>query len=115
MSKKVMFIEFIEDLLKETNKEFPEELKSYWDILREKGDKEKPLFTDNGKLVLKYMQDHPENELLKAKDIADGLFISSRTVSGAIRKLVTDGFVEKVATDPVVYTITNKGKTVEIN
>jgi predicted transcriptional regulator len=51
----------------------------------------------------------------KARDIAEGLFISSRAVSGAMRKLVTDGFVEKLGADPVVYTITEKGKNVTIN
>ena len=53
-------------------------------------------------------------EMAKAKDIGEGLFISSRAVSGAIRKLVTDGFVEKVGENPVLYSITEKGKTVEI-
>ena len=53
-------------------------------------------------------------ESWKARDIAEGLFISSRTVSGAIRKLVNDGFVEKNGKDPVVYTITEAGKTIEI-
>jgi hypothetical protein len=32
-----------------------------------------------------------------------------------MRKLVTDGFGEKVGQDPVVYAITEKGKTIEIN
>ena len=50
----------------------------------------------------------------KAKDIAEGLFISSRGVSGAMRKLVTDGYVEKVGQDPVIYSLTEKGKIVEI-
>lgn len=50
----------------------------------------------------------------KAKDIAEGLFVSSRTVSGSIRKLVTDGFVEKVSQDPVIYSITEKGKNINI-
>jgi DNA-binding PadR family transcriptional regulator len=27
-----------------------------------------------------------------------------------MRKLTTDGFVEKVGSDPVIYTITEKGK-----
>ena len=50
----------------------------------------------------------------KARDIAEGLFISSRTVSGAMRKLVTDGFCEKVGADPVVYALTEKGKNYNI-
>ena len=50
----------------------------------------------------------------KAKDIGEGLFISSRAVSGAIRKLVADGYVEKIGQDPVVYSLTEKGKTITI-
>ena len=38
------------------------------------------------------------------------MFVSSRTVSGTLRKLVTDGFCEKIGQDPVIYTITEKGK-----
>lgn len=72
--------------------------------------KEKPVLTDNGKLVLRYMQEHTDNALWKSKDVAEGLFVSSRTVSGAMRKLVTDGFCEKVSEEPVVYTLTEKGK-----
>ena len=41
--------------------------------------------------------------------------VSSRSVSGAIRKLVNDGFVEKVSTDPVLYSITTKGIEVTID
>ena len=72
--------------------------------------KDKPVLTDNGKLILKFLQENTENTMWKSKDIAEGLFISSRTVSGAIRKLVTDEFVEKVSQEPVIYTITEKGK-----
>ena len=50
----------------------------------------------------------------KSRDIAEGLFIASRAVSGAMRKLVTDGYVEKVGQDPVVYTLTELGKNIEI-
>ncbi len=50
---------------------------------------------------------HPEQ---KAKDIAEGLMMSSRRVSGSIRKLVTDGYVEKIGQDPVIYALTEKGK-----
>ena len=50
-----------------------------------------------------------------AKAIAEGMGVSSRSVSGAIRKLVNDGFVEKVSTDPVLYSITAKGIEVTID
>ena len=75
---------------------------------------EKPVLTDGGKKILKYMQECGI-PALKAKDIAEGLFISSRGVSGSLRKLVTDGFCEKVGQDPVVYTLTEKGKNFVID
>ena len=75
--------------------------------------KEKPLLSDNGKLILKFMQTTMEKG--KAKDIAEAMFISSRSVSGAMRKLVTDGFVEKIGEDPIIYCITEKGRNIEID
>jgi predicted transcriptional regulator len=37
--------------------------------------------------------------------------ISSRGASGTLRKLVNDGFCEKLGQDPVIYSLTEKGKT----
>jgi DNA-binding MarR family transcriptional regulator len=116
MSKKQEFIEFIELVLNENKiDELPENVRLYWDAFRGVGENgEKPLFTDNGKLILKFLQEHRETPMWKARDIAEGLFISSRAVSGAMRKLVTDGFVEKVGQDPVIYSITDNGKNIDI-
>jgi Mn-dependent DtxR family transcriptional regulator len=36
-------------------------------------------------------------------------------VSGAMRKLVTDGYVEKVGESPVIYMLTEKGKNITID
>jgi predicted transcriptional regulator len=75
---------------------------------------DKPIITDNGKIILDYMQ-KTDMPMMKAKDIGDGLMISSRKVSGSLRKLVTDGFVEKVGQDPVIYALTEKGKNFKID
>ena len=111
-----LFIKYVNELITAAPNVQPNEDASlYWSAfcgLDENG--EKPMFTDNGKLILKYMQDHPETSSFKAKDIGEGLFISSRAVSGAIRKLVTDGYVEKIGQDPVIYTLTEQGKNKEI-
>lgn len=121
MTKKEAFIKVIQteifdrpDIYSENYPDLWEDVCMYWDALKGKAETEKPMFTDNGKLILKYLQQHSETPMWKAKDIGEGLFISSRTVSGAIRKLVTDGFVEKVGQDPVIYVITEKGKNIEI-
>ena len=93
----------------------PDEVKEFYDILRSQQDKhiDKPLFTETGLQILEYLKTQDARSL-KAKDIADGMEISSRKVSGSIRKLVTDGFVEKYGANPVVYTLTEKGKNFDI-
>lgn len=93
----------------------PDEVKEFYDILRSQQDKhiDKPLFTETGLQILEYLKAQDARSL-KAKDIADEMEISSRKVSGSIRKLVTDGFVEKYGANPVVYTLTEKGKNFDI-
>ena len=116
MSKKQEFIDYVESLMRgqEEPLEMSENVKIYWEAFKGKEEVEKPLFTDNGKLILQHMKDHLDVPLWKPRDIAEGLFISSRAVSGAIRKLVSDGYVEKVGQEPVIYTLTEKGKNIEI-
>lgn len=117
MSKKQEFIEYVEAVIRgqEEPLEMTENVRLYWEAFKGKEEAEKPLFTDNGKLILQHMKDNTNIPMWKAKDVAEGLFISSRAVSGAMRKLVTDGYVEKVGQDPVVYTLTKKGINTEIN
>ena len=117
MSKKQEFISYVKDLMDATS-EYPvpmsEDARLYWEAFCGTTEAEKPVFTDNGKLILKWMQENTSDPMLRAKDIAEGLFINSRAVSGAMRKLVTDGFVEKLGENPVIYSITEKGKNIKI-
>ena len=112
MISKKEFIEFIDENLMNV-KTIPDEIAEYWSSFKGK-EEEKPLFTDNGKLILKYLQDNSDVSMFKAKDVGEGLYISSRAVSGAMRKLVADGYVEKIGQNPVVYALTEKGKNIEI-
>ena len=114
MTKKDEFIKYVEDLIDGNHYEMSENVRLYWEAFKGKVEEDKPLFTDNGKLILQYLQDNQSTPMWKAKDIAEGMFVSSRTVSGAMRKLVSDGYVEKVGQDPVIYSLTEKGKAVEI-
>ena len=117
MTKKQKFIEAIDDAFfsKVDLSELDPDIVSYWEAFKGKDEAEKPLFTDNGRLIFKYLQDHlTDMPMGKARDIGEGLFISSRAVSGAIRKLVSDGYVEKIGQDPVVYSLTDKGKNIVI-
>ena len=115
MTKKDEFIKYVEDLIDGNHYEMSENVRLYWEALKGKVEEDKPIFTDNGKLILQYLKDHQETPMWKARDIAEGLFISSRAVSGAMRKLVSDGFVEKVGQDPVMYALTDAGRNIKIN
>lgn len=124
MTKKEIFLSYIDKLIdndidekifKSYNEEEQQAISSYLNALVETDTSkpDKPALTDNGKLILQFLQGEDE-KFFKAKDIADSIAVSSRMVSGAIRKLCSDGFVEKMGKDPVLYQITEKGKNFEI-
>ena len=115
MTKKDEFIKYVEDLIDGNHYEMSENVRLYLEALKGKVEEDKPIFTDNGKLILQYLKNHQETPMWKARDIAEGLFISSRAVSGAMRKLVSDGFVEKVGQDPVMYALTDAGRNIKID
>ena len=126
MSKKERFIELVKFLMEDSNfRDLDDDEKQsmwgdaldFWNGLQMSEDNSKPKFTENGKLVLKYMQENREvfNNLFKAKEIGEGLGISSRTASGAMRKLVNDLYIEKIGENPVVYSLTDKGINVNVN
>ena len=91
---------------------------AYFNAFKSTQDKkaDKPQFTDNGKLILKAMIENNEERanMFSAKQIAEYAFITSRQVSGAIRKLVTDGYCEKVGQDPIIYSLTDLGKQIDV-
>ena len=71
---------------------------------------EKPPLTDNGKIILKVLQENFTEVSFKSAEVAEIIGMTGRGVSGALRKLVTDGFCDKVGKDPIIYTLTEKGK-----
>jgi DNA-binding MarR family transcriptional regulator len=114
MSKKTEFVKFVKALIDETNQEMNNEAREYWEAFQVSDDKTGGGFTENGKMILKFMQDNTDTEMWKAKDIADMIGLSSRSVSGSIRKLVTDGYVEKLGQNPTIYKITENGKNINV-
>lgn len=84
-----------------------EELRSFLAALDTKGS-DKPAFSEVGLQIFEYMrQGHEKNN--KAKDIAEGMNLPSKKISGAMRKLVSDGYVEKFGQSPVIYNLTEQG------
>lgn len=116
MTKKEKFINLVENLLKDVEiTDEDQDALAYFESMKAKGEKEKPQFTENGKAILTYMQGAAaeRNNLFKAKDIGEGMFLSARVVSGAMRKLVTDGYVEKMGDSPITYLLSSTGSQVQ--
>lgn len=124
MNKKELFVMMVEAFLEKGTVEGTlstsqlDEAIAYFNAFKSTQDKkaDKPLFTDNGKLILKAMIENNEERanMFSAKQIAEYAFITSRQVSGAIRKLVTDGYCEKVGQDPIIYSLTDLGKQIDV-
>ena len=71
---------------------------------------EKPPLTENGKNMLKVLQEEFATITFKASDVAASLGTTGRGASGTLRKLVTDGFCDKIGKEPITYMLTEKGK-----
>lgn len=115
MNKYKQFLDYFDWLVENCKQPvmMSDEVQDVYNMLQEQQAMEKPMFTESGLSILKYLQTC-DAKSLKARDIADGMVISSRQVSGAIRKLVTDGFVDKMGSSPVIYSLTTKGRDFDI-
>lgn len=116
MTNKEIFIEKINQLLNDCpdffgQNEEAEKALAYFEELKNQKSNTKAI-TENGLKILQYMNDSCDscNNIFKARDIGEGIFMSGRSVSSSMRKLVTDGYVSKEGKDPVVYAITEEGK-----
>lgn len=111
------FLNFVNSLMEAnpelTRKLMTDEIRQYLKALEEIKD-EKPTLTKTGVIVLRTMQINSDVKMWKSKDLAEYSGISSKSVSGTMRKLVNDGFCEKMGTGPVIYYLTEKGKNYEI-
>ena len=115
MTNKEIFIETVEALFSHTTNSIPQAALDYFEKFKAETP-EKGQFTENGANVFTWMKENyvAYNNIFKAKNIAEGLFCSGRAVSGAMRKLVTDGYVSKIEGSPVCYSLTELGKETEI-
>lgn len=111
MNKYKAFIDFVRSV---TVAPMPIEFEEILEELQELADQpEKPELTESGMAILEYLQQQ-ETKNFKAKDISEGMNISSRKISGAMRKLATDGFVLKHSKNPVIYCLSDKGKNFDL-
>ena len=85
---------------------------SFLDELMEKNSTEN-ILTEVGRKILISMSNNKETYLgvFSSKQLGELLFMSARSVSGSMRKLVTEQYVEKVGQNPVTYKLTDLGET----
>ena len=110
------FLEFIQILMDASpeivKEKMTDEIREYLEILKEESVAPQAV-TENGYKILLCMQ-KSDKRLLKARDIAEDMGVTSRGVSASLRKLVNDNYVEKIGQNPIIYTLTEKGMNFKI-
>ena len=115
MSKKETFMQEIMAAIDDGTLQLSDEAMNYFTSL--KTEKPKTVITDNGKIVLKFLQEQ-NGEAVAATKIGEAVGMTGRTVSGTMRKLISDGFVAKLGDmeTGITYQATaDKGMTFELN
>lgn len=110
--RKDVFIETVERLFDKymLEEKIPQEAFDFFQDYK-KGKTSKKEITDKGIAVIEAMK--LIDGWASAKTIGEAMEVSGRSVSGTMKKLVTDGFVEKQAGNPAAYRLTEKGMNFE--
>lgn len=109
--RKKIFIETVEQLFKAYPLNIPTEAFEFFEDYK-KGSSVAKEMTEKGYNILLGLKE--VNDWITAKALGERLDISGRSVSGTMRKLVLDGFVEKQAGNPASYKVTEKGLNYEL-
>ena len=111
MTGKEEFVKVVKDLFNKN--EVPKTAKDYLEWLEtneSKKEKKNTELSEKALTVLKYMQDNKDTNLFKCANIAAGIDMSSKSVNGVMRKLISEGYVCKVSdagVSPVIYSLKN--------
>ena len=107
--RKNIFIETVESLFAKYTFEdnIPQEALDFFEDYKKGKTSGRKEMTDKGYNILVGLKE--VNDWITAKALGERLDISGRSVSGTMRKLIEDGFVEKQAGNPAAYKITDKG------
>lgn len=94
-----------------------EEIDNILDQFIETTNKSISKFTEKGIKIIKCMQENQEKymNIFSSKTIGELLFMAPRSVSGSMKKLITDGYVIKVGANPVSYSLTDAGNALQLD
>ena len=102
--RKNVFIETVENLFNAYPMNVPAEaLEFFEDYKRGKSSNRKEI-TEKGIAIILALRENPE--WITAKALGEIMDVSGRSVSGSMKKLVEDGYVDKRAGTPSAYKIT---------
>ena len=95
--------------------EYKDQVKRYWNVFLN-GEETGKKITENGQKILIFMQENEEamSNIFTSKEIAEALFVSGRSVSGSMRKLFGDGYVDKEGNNPIKYSLTDLGRNLSL-
>ena len=95
--------------------EFPLAM-AFWEDFKNGKSKSSEKMTENGAKLLSWMQENVDkmSNIFTSKEMAEALFTSGRSVAGSMRKLIKDGYVEKIGKDPVQYSLTEAGRSYSV-
>lgn len=110
--RKIIFIETVEKLFEAYPLAVPAEALDFFDDYKKAKGKNKP-FTEKGIVILTAMRE--VDDWITAKSLGERIDVSGRSVSTSMRKLITDGYVEKRAGNPASYRLTESGMTCDLN
>ena len=108
----------MQEFLKELNgmqieDQLSEEGLIFYKQLREKTQNS---FTENGiKILICMQQNEDKYKVFNSKQLGELLFMPPRSVSGAMKKLLKDGYCRKQATNPITYELTTLGKETQFD
>ena len=106
--RKNIFIDTVEELFKAYPMNVPAEAFDFFEDYKKGKSGNAKKFTDKGIAILKEMRE--VDDWITAKSLGERMNISGRSVSGTMKKLVSDGYIEKKAGSPISYRITELGK-----
>ena len=122
MTNKECFIKLIEELLNNVpdffgNDEEGEKALAFFNEFKAGKESSAKPITENGIKIIQFMQEYHVkfNNVFSARSIGEGIFSSGRSAAGSMKKLVTDGYVMKEGKDPVMYSLTEAGKSLQFD